>query len=385
MSMMYLRLGENNITIAADTRVANTLPNGKPCIMPEECDKLMVIGNAIIFKTGNVSVINAILGELLTPIDDTIDLSNKHISETCQKWHNIYIENCKQQGIEPDKLDDGVIPSCGLVLARYDDKADKMTVTYFMPHSDFKPQHIEARENMMCSLYGGCWDMWTPNAQEWINKNEIKYADKIALIRGLYKHCNNEYCGGHLQVYSITKDGVYPLLFEEIPDKEHYLKVTANQLFLHKDIQLQWDNAEGVLTENLPDVALSGNYADLKNKPTIPTLPSYIKSTKITSTTIESPTITGGTITGGKMIGGEFIDDSKIGKLVLSSDDNKFADMTFSKNGKEMFKIYDGVDFVGLNINGISVGHSGQSKKFYADGTWNFSGATVEGLKVTFG
>lgn len=385
MSMMYARLGENNIIIAADTRVANTLPNGKPCIMPEECDKLMVIGNAIIFKTGNVSVINAVLGELLTPIDGTIDLSNKHISETCQKWHNIYIENCKQRGIEPDKSDDGVIPSCGLVLARYDDKINKMTVTYFMPYSDFEPQYVEARKNMVGSLYGGCWDMWTPDAKDWISENEVKYTNKTDLIRDLYRHCNNEYCGGHLQIYNINKDGVNMVLCEEIPDKQEYLKASDSQLYLHKDVQLQWDNAEEVLVENLPDVALSGNYADLKNKPTIPTLPNYIKSTKITSTTIESPTITGGTVISGKMIGGEFVDDSKIGKLTLSSDDNNYADMTFSKNGKEMFKVYDGVDFVGLNINGIAVGHSGQSKKFYVDGTWNFSGATVEGLKVTFG
>lgn len=136
---MYARLGENNITIAADTRIANTLPDGKPCIMPEECNKLMVIGDAVLFKTGNLSVINAVLGELLTPMSNTIDLSNRHISETCKKWHDIYVENCELQGIKPDKSDDGVIPSCGLVLARYDDKTNKMTVTYFMPHSDFEP------------------------------------------------------------------------------------------------------------------------------------------------------------------------------------------------------------------------------------------------------
>ena len=48
---------------------------------------------------------------------------------------------------------------------------------------------------------------------------------------------------------------------------------------------------------SLSTVATSGKYTDLSNKPTIPTVPSYITSTKITSTTIETPTIKAATIT----------------------------------------------------------------------------------------
>lgn len=51
-----------------------------------------------------------------------------------------------------------------------------------------------------------------------------------------------------------------------------------------------------------PDATLS--YSQITNKPYIPTLPSYITSTKITQTSIESPSISGGTVTGVSFVGG---------------------------------------------------------------------------------
>jgi len=57
------------------------------------------------------------------------------------------------------------------------------------------------------------------------------------------------------------------------------------------------DNITGLAT-----VATTGSYNSLSNKPTIPEVPSYIKSTYIDSTSISSPTITGGTITGAELV-----------------------------------------------------------------------------------
>lgn len=45
------------------------------------------------------------------------------------------------------------------------------------------------------------------------------------------------------------------------------------------------------------------DWSEVTGKPTIPTIPSYITSTKITQTTIESPSVTGGTLTGSSIIG----------------------------------------------------------------------------------
>lgn len=54
-----------------------------------------------------------------------------------------------------------------------------------------------------------------------------------------------------------------------------------------------WKNSE-VDIGDLPDVAFTGDYDDLSNKPNIPTLPGYIKANKITQTWIESPNIYAG-------------------------------------------------------------------------------------------
>ncbi|MGN0106707.1 MAG: hypothetical protein ACI4A5_03285 [Hominilimicola sp.] len=100
---------------------------------------------------------------------------------------------------------------------------------------------------------------------------------------------------------------------------------------------------------------------------------------------VQSPKIVGNFVLGSEISGGSFWDDSKISCLKLSSTDNKFADLTFSKyNGDELFKIYDGIDYVSMYLKGINIGHAGHGE-FNADGVWNFSGATVKGIKATFG
>lgn len=82
-------------------------------------------------------------------------------------------------------------------------------------------------------------------------------------------------------------------------------KVDANgNVLVNGDITLgpnssiSWDALPSNVADedDLADVAFSGDYDDLSNQPTIPVLPSYITSTKITRTTIESPDIIGGKI-----------------------------------------------------------------------------------------
>ena len=41
--------------------------------------------------------------------------------------------------------------------------------------------------------------------------------------------------------------------------------------------------------------------------------------------------------------------------------------------------------YVSMYLNGANIGHVGSNKIFYPDGKWNFSGAEITGLKLTFG
>ncbi|HHX37900.1 MAG TPA: hypothetical protein GX717_07970, partial [Clostridiaceae bacterium] len=70
-------------------------------------------------------------------------------------------------------------------------------------------------------------------------------------------------------------------------------------IVLGSNATIEWESVSGVPT--LSTVATTGNYNDLTNKPLIPSVPSYITSTKITQTTVESPTIRGGYLVGGKI------------------------------------------------------------------------------------
>ena len=69
------------------------------------------------------------------------------------------------------------------------------------------------------------------------------------------------------------------------------------------------------------------SFEDLSDKPSIPVLPSYIKSTYIDSATVQSPTITGGTLTGGvirtSLLGNERLELSGNGFIGYNPNNNK--------------------------------------------------------------
>lgn len=146
------------------------------------------------------------------------------------------------------------------------------------------------------------------------------------------------------------------------------------------------------LIENLEvgsNVTMGANatisWSQVTSQPSIPTLPSYITSTKITSTTIESPTITGGTVTGGTVrtaVSGERLSMDSNGLISYDSSGNKegvaiengdygYSELNFYQNGmivgQFMYDSYGGLSLSGLN-----------DVVMHPRGTWDFSDATVE-------
>ena len=97
---------------------------------------------------------------------------------------------------------------------------------------------------------------------------------------------------------------------------------------------------------------------DLAYQSDIPSIPSYITSTKITSTTIESPSITGGTITGGSISSNSVINittDANIGKkLVLNGVWDSGID--FMQGGSKVADIYYDPSAQSLIINNFNGG-----------------------------
>lgn len=114
-------------------------------------------------------------------------------------------------------------------------------------------------------------------------------------------------------------------------------------------------------------------------------VPSYITSTKITETTIESPTISGGHINGVA-----FHNLQGNAWLELGNGDTKYGDLrlySYQASGGskwEVFRIDDlnGVATMFLCGNEF-IGSVRNSNKVITMGMWDFSGATVTGLKAT--
>lgn len=71
--------------------------------------------------------------------------------------------------------------------------------------------------------------------------------------------------------------------------------VVGGNVTMGANATISWENVTGKgNVAQMEDLT----WSNIKNRPTIPTIPTYITSTKITQTSIESPSITGGRITG---------------------------------------------------------------------------------------
>jgi len=147
------------------------------------------------------------------------------------------------------------------------------------------------------------------------------------------------------------------------------------------------------------------SWGQVTNKPTIPTLPNYITSTKITSTNIESPTITGGVITGGilqtattgrRLVVGssdysnyiDFVDGTTDvgflgwdtgGVLSLSTQNNMNL---FAREGNINIQTLHKAD--GSGGGNIYIEATAIGKKTYFSGDVDFSDANVQGVYAKF-
>ena len=119
------------------------------------------------------------------------------------------------------------------------------------------------------------------------------------------------------------------------------------------------------------------------------------KSTFIDGTTVKSPTIEAGTITGAEIYGsdiygGAFYDLNGKSKLVLNPSNtyNNYADLVLYGGGDgrtAAFCIYDtfgGVELSGYGVSAMII--SKATRRTHAQGTWDFSNATVTGITAVF-
>lgn len=131
-------------------------------------------------------------------------------------------------------------------------------------------------------------------------------------------------------------------------------------------------------------------WGQITNKPTIPTLPDYITSTKITSTTIESPTITAASIIGGEIKSDTIIDvgtDLRVGNNVYLGELFSGTKRIYFNGAAQIFStgntnITISAENTFLNQGNVTIGSA--SNAITCGGNWNFTSANVTGLYAKF-
>ena len=195
-------------------------------------------------------------------------------------------------------------------------------------------------------------------------------------------------------------------------------KITTGQLVVGTNVQIGTAQTAGQVTTIIGNTITTGyitalglsvgthiamgpnatiSWDKVTNQPYIPVLPSYITSTKITSTTIESPSITGGTITGGTVTGST-VQTAASGIRMAMTGDGIISYSGAVKEGVVIEKGLYGYSALQFYQNGNVMGElmynnagilslSSPNANLYiwnavAQGSWNFSSATVSGLSA---
>lgn len=89
------------------------------------------------------------------------------------------------------------------------------------------------------------------------------------------------------------------------------------------------------------------------------------------------------------VVGAKFKDANNLGYLCLSSEGGEYADIVFkrTKDDVNLFRVFDSSEsdsMATLMLANYTIGHA-TADKFAPENTWDFTGATVKNLKVTFG
>lgn len=105
------------------------------------------------------------------------------------------------------------------------------------------------------------------------------------------------------------------------------------------------------------------------------------------SGSIVGSTITGGTISGTNIIGGRLYNSGQKAYAEIGTSSGNYGDFAmYRDNGNRVFRFYDEgtlLTFYGLDVTVFGVGSI--SKTIYAYNSWDFTNATVTGIRATFG
>ena len=220
-----------------------------------------------------------------------------------------------------------------------------------------------------------------------IKTNELVVGDNIAMGPNAYISWNN-----------VTQK---PDIGQIALDKINATYIDANGVWTPNVYATNISTLKGkITTAQIEDLIVGGNvimgpnakisWSQVTDRPYIPVLPDYIKSTYIDSTTVQSPNIVGGTITGGTIIGGSISSnttinvgtDARVGKNLYLGAQGDNTPKTIYFNEFTYIKGSTGIVGTDIEIGCHEVFFGGLlDGNISFIGSMNFSNSSVSGLE----
>lgn len=332
----------NELIVAADTRKSVKI-EGKSYALDDKCQKLYICHGKLIFACGLANICYSVIQEFGDQNDGSINqlrsIAKSHVDSYLKKQN---ITSAKDMFL------------CNFLIF-YFDKSKGVPVVYNLHSED--GFEIRSYDYYLYWCHGTRCD----EAGQFIKDNIYSMSLK-KLIYCTYEKVAFEEIGGNIQMYRINIDGISLIDEMKIHDKKRIARLVS-----------------------------FANWNQISNPPSIPSIPSYIKSTHIDSTTVQSPTIVGGTINGTVFNGGMF-------------NINPTGDQSLS-SGLTIGGWYEGTGWIGqaMKLKYEPEGHNGypgtvfssdsgvpiifdtmtEFKDYvYFNGTVDFNRANVTGLNV---
>lgn len=208
MSSVLIIQQYDNLYMGADTAISTTI-DGQIFRVGEEGKKIFIIGNQLIFCSGNLNISYAIM--------DIYEKSRNYNVNVLQRI-------CKSISKNIDK--DYMIE---IMIARYNTQDDKVDLYQVSSYNNFNIIEKNVGKDDTAILTGGikteeCFDI----SLNYLNKNpEINY-----IYQNTFNDISYEGIGGNLLVYQINKNDIKQVIQSKIKEKQNIRYI--NNLYISK-------------------------------------------------------------------------------------------------------------------------------------------------------
>lgn len=345
MSLCLIKyIDENTLLIGADSRACTYSDDNNKYVTSDNVKKLIPISDkSIAFVSGTAR-------PLLNTLKKFKEVENRNMPTLAQILKSALEE-------EPENIKDKLH-----AILYFTIEEGKVGYWLISNACKFVPIYIPYSDNAKQAIIGAYTDSIAKDYYSQLNNSNSK-SEYLDIFKDIFQKSNSYEVGGTADIFELTPTEIKHIDTFKIIDKQEYQRIpkTDFEIYNLKGLNINDHfkiDDNGYVTINGGSISFSA-VDGLQDKldtleDSIPTLPSYIKSTYIGATEIRSPTIKAG-----EFYGAEYYDTNEVAKLTLNC--GNFSDLVYSNTGKgtssngyEIFKIRDSASgYVEMSLAGV--------------------------------